>query len=208
MLFRSEPFTRERNTTLSGVHGVGLGLTIAKNITELLGGAIEVQSAVDKGSAFTVTLRLRFRPQGTPEPDAAAPQPERSGCRRILLVEDNEINLEIETEILTGLGFSVETAVNGAAAVEMVRDAAPGAYDLILMDIQMPVLDGWQATRAIRALPDKALANIPIVALSANVFDSDIRKSREAGMDGHLAKPIDVPLLLETIDRIMSSPDR
>ena len=76
------------------------------------------------------------------------------------------------------------------------------------MDIQMPVLDGWQATRAIRALPDKALANIPIVALSANVFDSDIRKSREAGMDGHLAKPIDVPLLLETIDRIMSSPDR
>ena len=203
-----EPFTRERNTTLSGVHGVGLGLTIAKNITELLGGAIEVQSAVDKGSAFTVTLRLRFRPQGTPEPDAAAPQPERSGCRRILLVEDNEINLEIETEILTGLGFSVETAVNGAAAVEMVRDAAPGAYDLILMDIQMPVLDGWQATRAIRALPDKALANIPIVALSANVFDSDIRKSREAGMDGHLAKPIDVPLLLETIDRIMSGPDR
>ena len=163
---------------------------------------------MDKGSAFTVTLRLRFRPQGTPEPDAAAPQPERSGCRRILLVEDNEINLEIETEILTGLGFSVETAVNGAAAVEMVRDAAPGAYDLILMDIQMPVLDGWQATRAIRALPDKALANIPIVALSANVFDSDIRKSREAGMDGHLAKPIDVPLLLETIDRIMSGPDR
>ena len=123
-------------------------------------------------------------------------------------MEDNEINLEIETEILTGLGFSVETAVNGAAAVEMVRDAAPGAYDLILMDIQMPVLDGWQATRAIRALPDKALANIPIVALSANVFDSDIRKSREAGMDGHLAKPIDVPLLLETIGRIMSGPDR
>ena len=93
----------------------------------------------------------------------------------------------------------METAVNGAAAVEMVRDAAPGAYDLILMDIQMPVLDGWQATRAIRALPDPALSRIPIVALSANVFESDIRRSYDAGMEAHLAKPIDVPGLLGTI---------
>ena len=193
-----EPFTRERNTTLSGIHGVGLGLTIAKNIVELLGGSIEVESAVDKGSTFTVILHLR---QQAPEEDAPSGQEEdweKSGCR-ILLVEDNEINLEIEREILTHIGFSVDAAEDGSIAVEMIKAGGPGAYDLILMDIQMPVMNGWEATEAIRALPDPALARIPILALSANVFESDIQKSREAGMDAHLAKPIDVPLLLRTM---------
>ena len=191
-----EPFTRERNTTLSGVHGVGLGLAIAKNLADLLGGAIEVHSAVDQGSTFTVTLRLRTQPQAAgKETLPAAPS-----CRRILLVEDNEINLEIETEILGSLGFHLDTAADGRAALEKVRASAPGDYDLILMDIQMPVMDGWEATRAIRALDSPALAGIPIVALSANVFDSDIQKSLDAGMDAHLGKPVDVPLLLRTIE--------
>ena len=200
-----EPFSRERNTTLSGIHGVGLGLTIAKNITDLLGGTIDIESTVDKGSVFTVTLRLHFHDKMLPREDmplAESPADAPAG-RRLLVVEDNEINLEIETEILESLDFTVDTARDGKEAVEKVRASAAGDYDLILMDIQMPVMDGWEATRAIRALPDPDQAGIPIVALSANVFDSDVRQSMDAGMDAHLAKPIDVPVLLETIERIM-----
>ena len=197
-----EPFTRERNTTLSGIHGVGLGLTIAKNIVELLGGSIEVESAVDKGSIFTVILRLRQQVEEKAAPKPAEDDWNASDCR-ILLVEDNEINLEIEREILTHIGFPVDVAVDGSIAVEMVTAAGPGAYDLILMDIQMPVMNGWEATEAIRALPDPALSHIPILALSANVFESDIQKSRDVGMDAHLPKPIDVPLLLRTIHDVL-----
>jgi len=197
-----EPFTRERNTTLSGIHGVGLGLTIAKNIAEMLGGSIEVESTVNKGSTFTVILRLRQQSAGE---EAVVSEEEEWDCAgsRILLVEDNEINLEIEREILTHIGFSVDDAADGSIAVEKVSAGGAGAYDLVLMDIQMPVMDGWEATRAIRALPDAGVSRIPILALSANVFESDIQKSREAGMDAHLAKPIDVPLLLRAIRAAM-----
>ena len=110
--------------------------------------------------------------------------------------------MEIETEILEELGFQVQTAENGKIAVETLSRAAHGEYDLVLMDIQMPVMDGWQAAQAIRRLPDPALARTPMIALSANVFESDMRKSRESGMDAHLPKPLDVRLLLETIEEI------
>ena len=191
-----EPFTRERNTTLSGVHGIGLGLAIAKDLAELLGGSIEVDSAVEEGSTFTVTLRLRLQKE---KPLQVKGEAGAASCRRILLAEDNEINREIAEAILTEAGFSVESVEDGAAALDAVRSALPGTYDLVLMDIQMPVMNGWQAAEAIRALPDPALSRIPIVALSANVFESDIRRSYDAGMEAHLAKPIDVPGLLGTI---------
>lgn len=191
-----EPFTRERNTTLSGVHGIGLGLAIAKDLAELLGGSIEVDSAVEEGSTFTVTLRLRLQEE---KPLQVKGEAGAASCRRILLAEDNEINREIAEAILTEAGFSVESVEDGAAALDAVRSALPGTYDLVLMDIQMPVMNGWQAAEAIRALPDPALSRIPIVALSANVFESDIRRSYDAGMEAHLAKPIDVPGLLGTI---------
>lgn len=198
-----EPFEREKNTTFSGIHGTGLSLTIAKNIVTTMGGTIEVDSAAGKGSTFTVTLHLRI-------PDDAATVLERSDDttfqplnHKILLVEDNMINLEIETEILQGLGFFIETAVNGSIAVEKLEHSKPGDFDVVLMDIQMPVMDGRQAAKAIRNLKNPLLASIPIIALSANAFESDKQLSIESGMDAHLTKPIDIPLLLETIGKVI-----
>lgn len=194
-----EPFEREKNTTLSGVHGTGLGLTIVKNITEMMGGRIEVKSNAGKGSRFTVTLRLRIQEQPLSISNGNEDTLSQLMNHKILLVEDNEINLEIETEILQGLGFVIETAENGSVAVEKIKEAAPGEFALVLMDIQMPVMDGLQATQLIRKIENPDLARIPIIALSANAFESDRKMSIESGMNAHLTKPIDVPLLLETL---------
>ncbi len=194
-----EPFERENNTTFSGIHGTGLSLAIAKNIITMMGGKIEVDSTVGKGSAFTITLRLRV--QETPAHAEAENSEEELTDLKILLVEDNIINLKIETEILRELGFTVETAENGQIAVDIMANSKPGDFDLILMDIQMPVMDGRQATRSIRRLDNQELANIPIIALSANAFESDKRMSIESGMNAHLTKPMDIPLLLETISK-------
>lgn len=201
-----EPFEREKNTTLSGIHGTGLGLTITKSYTEMLGGKIEIKSTTGKGSTFTVTLNLRINTH-----EHIAPSANKKDIfpyianKKILLVEDNEINLEIETEILEGLGFTIETAKNGYIAVEKMKNSNPGEFDLILMDIQMPVMDGLQATKYIRSLDNPGLANIPVIALSANAFESDKRMSIESGMNAHLTKPIDVPILLETILKALES---
>lgn len=198
-----DPFEREKNTTFSGIHGTGLGLTIARNIAEMMQGSIDVESALGVGSTFTVTLRLRIQNQTDPIFADSNEVLQRLFDQKILLVEDNEINREIETELLQDAGFTIDEAVNGAIAVEKVRASMPGEYDLILMDIQMPVMDGWQAAQAIRALANPALAAIPIVALSANVFQSDINKSLDSGMEAHLTKPIDIPALMKTIERIL-----
>ncbi|MDE7312545.1 MAG: response regulator [Eubacterium sp.] len=196
-----EPFEREKNTTFSGVIGTGLGLTIVKKLVNVMGGTIDVQSEVGSGSRFTVTLRLKTQNHPIPVSMSIEDTMDYLSSRKILLVEDNEINLEIETAILEGLGFVIDTAENGSIAVEMMQKAAPNEYALILMDIQMPVMNGRQATRAIRSLKNKQLAHIPIIALSADAFESDKRKSIESGMDAHLPKPIDVPVLLETITK-------
>lgn len=198
-----EPFEREKNTTFSGVHGIGLGLTITKNIIEAMGGKIAVSSVPEKGSTFTVTLRLRIQSQPLSFFIDTEDIISHLLNQRILLVDDNDINLQIETEILRGLGFLIETATNGSIAVDKVKNSSPGDYALVLMDIQMPVLDGRKAAAAIRRLPNPALANIPIIALSADAFENDIRMSIECGMDAHLTKPIDIPLLLETIAKTM-----
>ncbi len=196
-----EPFERDTNTTLSGEYGVGLGLTIAKHLTDSLGGKIEAASELGKGSVFTVKLAF-LRPSD--DAPAQAPEPVSAIGKRILLVDDNDINLDMETEILQDLGFEVDVAENGKIAVEKVKNSERGRYDLILMDIQMPVMDGREATRVIRALADPALSRIPIVALSANAFDSDKRESIACGMDAHLPKPIDERLLLDTISKVVS----
>lgn len=198
-----EPFERENNTTLSGAFGTGLGLTIAKHIVDIMGGNIEIDSALHKGTTFIVTLTLRLQ-NSVPAPSINTEHTytDLSGLK-ILIVEDNEINLEIETEILRDLGFLVDTAENGSIAIEKMRKARPDDYSLILMDIQMPVMNGLRAAKAIRALEDPGLANIPIIALSANAFESDKQASLESGMNAHLTKPIDLPLLLETMSKLI-----
>lgn len=197
-----EPFEREQNTTLSGVQGTGLGLTITKNFVEMMGGKIALESKQGEGSCFTVTMSF---PLQNREMAAEAIGEEEEGSvtpPRILLVEDNELNMELESELLNDAGFILDMAVNGSIAVEKVKASAPGYYDLILMDIQMPVMDGYEAAKAIRSLENPGLAETPIIALSANIFDEDKRKSMECGMNLHMAKPIDLPELLKAIRRM------
>lgn len=194
-----EPFSREKNTTLSGVHGIGLGLAIVKNLVDIMGGTLDVKSEVNVGSTFTVTLAFRVQP--LPE-DLRLPASAGKAVQRLLLVEDNDINREIAEELLGMIGFDIDSAENGQIALDKVKGSAPGYYDLILMDLQMPVMDGWQAAREIRSLPNRALAHIPIVALSANALESDRNRSKECGIDTHLPKPMDLAQVVSAIEEL------
>ncbi len=195
-----EPFSREKNSTLSGIHGIGLGLTIVKSIVDMMHGSIDVKSSVNGGSTFTVNLVFRVQPLlDSADGDVSASRPNL----RILLVEDNEINREIETELLERMGFIIDPVENGKVALEKVKCSIPGDYDLIIMDLQMPVMDGWEAAAAIRKLSDPTLSHIPIIALSANTLIRDRRKAMESGIDVFLSKPLDYPALLDTIEKLM-----
>lgn len=196
-----EPFEREKNTTLSGIHGTGLGLTIAKKLVDAMGGEIKVISTVGKGSRFEVSLPLCVQAE---QPEVIQTGGQDTGRpKRVLIVDDNEINLEIENAIMKEAGFLVDTAEDGSIALEKVKQSKPGDYDLILMDIQMPVMDGHSATRAIRKIQDPALAGIPIIAVSANSFEEDKKKSLESGMNAHLPKPLDLEQLFELIRKYL-----
>ena len=199
------PFERENNTTVSGVPGTGLGLPIAKSLAEMMDGTVEVESAPGTGSTFSVTLTLRLAADFQPAPGGESGEPPAVRDRdrgKILVVEDNELNQEIERELLEAEGFRVDTVWNGQEALERMKAARPGEYAVILMDIQMPVMDGHEAARAIRALPDRAVAGVPIVAVSANAFEEDRRRSAESGMNAHLSKPVDIAELMEVIGRL------
>ena len=195
-----DPFERAKNTTASGIYGTGLGLTIAKSMIEVMGGTITAHSELGKGSTFTVAVSLRTKEKSDCDGDENG---EELTGKKILIVEDNPLNLEIETELLQDYGFIVDTAVNGQIAVDKIRAAEKDDYDLILMDIQMPVLDGRAASQAIRAL-DSELSGIPIIALSANAFDSDKILSLQAGINAHLNKPIDMPVLINAMQKAFS----
>ncbi|MCR4761671.1 MAG: amino acid permease [Oscillospiraceae bacterium] len=201
------PFERERTSTVSGIEGTGLGLSISKSIIDLMDGTIEVLTEPDCGTE--IVLRLRFQlaeasdPEQTDADDETAEPFDTSG-KRLLLVEDNAINMEIVNMILTQAGYAVETAENGQIALDMISGSADGYYDAVLMDIQMPVMDGYTATGKIRSLENKALAKIPILAMTANAFKEDADAAIEAGMQAHIAKPIDADLLLKTLAAILS----
>ena len=190
-------FARREITAASDAAGADLGLPIAKHVMELMGGTVDAQALPDGGGLLTASLNLRLQ-----ETAAAHTAPSPEGERRVLVVEDNELNREIAVELLEEAGFLVDTAGDGAEAVEKVKNSRPGHYALVLMDLRMPVMDGHSAARAIRALGDPGLANVPIVALSANTFDEDRKQSAESGMNAHLAKPLDIDRLLEVISGI------
>ena len=198
------PFERERTSTVSRIQGTGLGLAITKSIVDMMGGNITVRTEKGKGTEFTVTIGFPL----------AEPQEEICSCAgeelsfegmRALLVEDNMINMEIAQMLLEQAGFLIETAENGKIALEMTEASKPGYYDVILMDIQMPVMDGYTAAKAIRGLPDAGLAGIPIIAMTANAFQEDIKKAVEAGMNGHIAKPLDIPDMKATLQQVLKN---
>ena len=200
-----DAFERERTSTVSGIQGTGLGMAITKNIVDLMGGSINVITAPGKGTEFIINLRFNFAEQeqsADENEDMPLTTADFAG-KRLLLVDDIEVNREIAKMLLMGAGFVVDTAVNGQEAVDKVTAAEVGFYDAVLMDIQMPVMDGYEATRAIRALPDKKLAAVPILAMTANAFSDDVRAAREAGMDGHIAKPIDIPKMMAALADVL-----
>ena len=207
-----DAFERERTSTVSGIEGTGLGMSITKSIIDLMGGTIEVMTAPGSGTEIIIRLKFRLaeekdipeeeRKTGKSASDVADTEIDFS-TKRLLLVEDNMINMEIASMILTQAGFTVEAAENGKMALDLVASSEPGYYDAILMDIQMPVMDGYEATRAIRSLDDPALAGIPILAMTANAFKEDVEAAKEAQMQGHIAKPIDVNLLIGSLRSVL-----
>ena len=203
-----EPFERAQTSTVAGTEGTGLGMAITRNLVEMMQGDIEVKSSLGVGTEFVFRVTFRL-PEAAEVADAAAgdaadgPAPGAPRHARLLLAEDNAMNREIALEFLTDAGYSVDVAVNGREAVDMLTAAPAGTYDAVLMDVQMPVLDGYGATRAIRALADPALARVPIIAMTANSFEEDRQEALAHGMNGHVAKPIDFNILFATLARLL-----
>ena len=201
-----ETFERERNTTSSHIEGSGIGMGITKKLVELMDGTIEVKSKQGKGSTFTVTIPCRK----ASEDDSLVKKNSNLSNKnclngvRILLVEDNEINTEIATELLTEEGCIVETANDGVACIDMIERADADYYKMILMDIQMPVMNGYDATLAIRKMKDTKKARIPIIAMTANAFAEDAQKGLSVGMNAHVAKPVDMNILVPTMLKFLS----
>ena len=198
-----DSFSREKSSTVSGIEGTGLGMAIVKRLVDLLDGSINIESEKNVGTTVTIKLPFKCRTimeELKAEVSNATAVADFTG-KRILLVEDNEMNREIATDILEDEGIIVETAEDGDVAVEMVSKSEPGYYDFVLMDIQMPRMNGYEATAAIRSLENKELANIVIIALSANAFEEDRKKSLKAGMNDHQAKPIQIDKLFESLSK-------
>ncbi len=198
-----EAYSREK--TAWHIQGTGLGMAITKSIVDMMNGTIEVETEQDKGTEFII--RVDFPLAEGPAEEAAEQETAPAGAdftgMKLLLVDDNEINREIATLILEEAGFAIETAENGREALEKVTASMPGDYRAVLMDVQMPVMNGYQATKAIRALENGRLAAIPVIAMTANAFAEDIQAAKDAGMDGHIAKPIDIGKMMKELARVL-----
>lgn len=206
-----QPFERERTSTVSKIPGTGLGLAVTKNIVDLMNGSIEVESEIGKGSEFTISLSFRVRKQAIKMGDllqmaTETVKTDNLAGKWVLLVEDNELNREIAKALLEEEGLIVDEADDGDVAVEMVRNSR-GRYDFVLMDIQMPRMNGYKAAKAIRGLEDEKLAAIPIIAMSANALEEDQKESLRSGMDMHLAKPIEMDKVLAALEWMMVKSD-
>ena len=200
-----EPFERERTSTVSKVEGSGIGMGIVKKLVGLMGGTVAVESKIGVGSTFTVTIPCRIASQEeTQTKRETNPSDQKCLCgTRILLTEDNDLNAEIATELLQEEGCTVDRAKDGVECVDMLEKAANGTYQLILMDIQMPVMNGYDAAKKIRRMDDPQKANIPIIAMTANAFTEDRQAALDAGMNDHIAKPINMNILVPTIQKYL-----
>ena len=200
-----EPFERERTSTVSRVEGSGIGMGIVKKLVGLMGGTVAVESKIGVGSTFTVTIPCRIASEDeTQAKRETNPSDQKCLCgTRILLTEDNDLNAEIATELLQEEGCTVDRAKDGVECVDMLEKAANGTYQLILMDIQMPVMNGYDAARKIRGLDDPQKANIPIIAMTANAFTEDRQVALDAGMNDHIAKPINMNVLVPTLRKYL-----
>ena len=200
-----EPFERERTSTVSKVEGSGIGMGIVKKLVGLMGGTVEVESKIGVGSTFTVTIPCRIASEDEIQAKREInPSDQKCLCgTRILLTEDNDLNAEIATELLQEEGCTVDRAKDGVECVDMLEKAADGTYQIILMDIQMPVMNGYDATKKIRRMDDPQKANIPIVAMTANAFSEDKQVALDAGMNDHIAKPINMSVLVPTLRKYL-----
>ena len=200
-----EPFERERTSTVSKVEGSGIGMGIVKKLVGLMGGTVEVESKIGVGSTFTVTIPCRIASEDEIQAKREInPSDQKCLCgTRILLTEDNDLNAEIATELLQEEGCTVDRAKDGVECVDMLEKAANGTYQLILMDIQMPVMNGYDAAKKIRRMEDPQKANIPIIAMTANAFSEDKQAALDAGMNDHIAKPINMNVLVPTLRKYL-----
>ncbi len=205
-----EPFSREEGSRVNKIEGTGLGMAIARSIARKMNGDIIVESELGKGSRFTVQLSLKLGNQVAPDQKSEEAQEqemvqalskEALAEKRLLLVEDNELNREIAVELISQTGVSVDSAENGQEALACFEKMPENHYDMIFMDIQMPVMDGYEATAKLRRLARRDAPQIPIIAMTANAFAEDIRKSREAGMNEHLTKPLDIGALMKCLEK-------
>lgn len=204
-----EAFARERNTTDGKIAGTGLGMPIIKKYIDMMYGTIEVESKQGEGSKFTVTLEYRIADKSYYEQDTEkssdVDETDRISGKHILLAEDNDLNAEIAQFILEDMGLMVDRVEDGVQCVSRIEQKPAGTYDLILMDIQMPNMDGYRATEMIRGLSDKDKATIPIIAMTANAFEEDRKKALAKGMNGHIAKPVDAEKVEKTICGVLGS---
>lgn len=200
-----EPFERERTSTISKVEGSGIGMGIVKKLVGLMGGTVEVESRIGVGSTFTVTIPCRIASEDEIQAKwETGPSDQKSLCGvKILLAEDNDLNAEIAVELLQEEGCTVDRAKDGVECVDMLEKAANGTYQLIFMDIQMPVMNGYDATKKIRRMDDPQKADIPIIAMTANAFSEDKQAALDAGMNDHIAKPINMNVLVPTIQKYL-----
>ena len=205
-----EPFSRERTSTQSGVKGTGLGMAITRNIVDMMGGTISLTSKEGKGTEFVVTLNFKIPEKSKSlgvkeEPLQQTERENRYSGKKVLLVEDNELNREIATALLEEIGITVDSVEDGTDAVERMNEVDDERYDLIFMDIQMPKMDGYMTTREIRTLKNNKKANIPIIAMTANAFEEDKKKAFKAGMNAHIAKPIDIKTILAAFEQVFGT---